>query len=140
MNKWLARLEALEQPSFGSAAASQHCQSRQNGLLSVLAAASQPARLENAPALHPDRDLERFRARLDRLRRWGWPDDVAQVVAERLTLRDASGDDRVICAAECTHYRPGYCANHRRAGLNGAELGRDLAGLLQRCPGVEREG
>lgn len=80
------------------------------------------------PAAH------RFAARRARLIRWGWPQDEAQAMAERLARRDLSGDDRASCT-ECRAYRPGRCGNHRRAGLFGPELGRDLAALLQRCPG-----
>lgn len=43
-------------------------------------------------------------------------------------------DDRVTCQ-RCQHYRPSRCSNHRRAGLDKADLGRDLATLPQRCPG-----
>ena len=62
--------------------------------------------------------------------------DEAEDLGERLTLRDRQHDDRVMCC-ECQHYRPGRCGNHRRAGLQEVEVGRDLATLLQRCPGFE---
>lgn len=80
------------------------------------------------PAAH------RFAARRARLIRWGWSQDEAQAMAERLARRDLSGDDMESCT-ECAHYRPGRCGNHRRAGLFSPEVGRDLAALLQRCPG-----
>ena len=60
-------------------------------------------------------------------------------VMNRLVTRDREHDERVSCT-DCRHYRPGRCGNHRRAGLHGAEVGRDLAGLLQRCPGFETVG
>jgi hypothetical protein len=66
--------------------------------------------------------------------RWGWAEPEAEALAGRLVLRDRERDPRVACA-DCTHYRPGRCSNHRRAGLASAEVGRDLAGRLQRCPG-----
>lgn len=74
-----------------------------------------------------------------RLMRWGWPESEAEALAERLAKRDREGDDRVSCA-DCWHYRPGQCANHRRAGLQGAVVGRDLAAMLQRCTGFQAEG
>lgn len=83
-----------------------------------------------------DADIARFTARVHRLLRWGWPESEAEALAERLTQRERNGaDDRVSCAGECAHYRPGRCRNHRPAGLQSADVGRDLAGLLQRCPG-----
>jgi hypothetical protein len=81
-----------------------------------------------------DADIARFLARRHRLMRWGWAEPEAEALAERLVLRDRERDPRVACA-DCTHYRPGRCSNHRRAGLLSAEVGRDLAGRLQRCPG-----
>lgn len=67
-----------------------------------------------------------------RLARWGWPPDEIEALAGRLARRDAD-DDRRLCA-ECRHYLPGRCGNHRLAGLQ-AEVGRDLAATPQRCPG-----
>ena len=55
-------------------------------------------------------------------------------LSERLTLRDREQDDRTLCL-ECTHYRPGRCGNHVRAGLGGHALPRDMATQLQHCPG-----
>jgi hypothetical protein len=81
-----------------------------------------------------DADIARFTARRDRLIRWGYSTTDAEALAERLTRRDRSGDDRRLCL-ECSNHRPGRCANHRAARLHSPELGRDLAELLQRCPG-----
>lgn len=78
----------------------------------------------------------RFAARRARLIRWGWPQDEAQAMAQRLARRDLAGDDLASCT-ECASYRPGRCGNHRRAGLFGPEVGRDLAAMLQRCPGFK---
>ena len=83
-----------------------------------------------------DADIASFTARRDRMTRLGWPATDAEAMAERLTRRDRSGDDRVSWT-DCRHYRPGRCGNHRRAGLNVADVGRDLAALLQRCPGFQ---
>ena len=83
-----------------------------------------------------DEDLARFVARRTRLMRWGWAEADAERLAERLVMRDRDGDPRVSCT-ECHHHRPGSCGNHRAAGLQSPELGRDLAGTLQSCPGFE---
>lgn len=80
-----------------------------------------------------DDDIARFLDRLSRLLRWGWSEPDAETVAERLTLRDRRGDDRVSCS-ECQHYRPGRCGSYRRAGLQSPDVGRHLAAMLQRCP------
>lgn len=69
-----------------------------------------------------------------RLLRWGWPDQDAHATAHRLTLRDRTDDNRVACA-ECGHYRPHRCGNHRDAGLQADAIGRELAALLQHCRG-----
>ncbi len=82
-----------------------------------------------------DAEIGRFIARRDRLLRWGWAESEAEATAERLTRRDIEGnDDRVSCA-DCMHHKPGRCANHRAAHLAGPEVGRQLASMLQRCPG-----
>jgi hypothetical protein len=82
-----------------------------------------------------DGNRGRFNGRRTCLMRWGWPEVDAETLAERLVMRDrAAEDDRVSCT-ECHHHRPGRCGNHRAAGLHSPEVGRDLAGMLQRCPG-----
>lgn len=90
-----------------------------------------------------DAAIARFLVRRDRLLRWGWPEPEAEALADRLTRRDAAAsrgdtDDRVSCV-DCANHRPGRCAEHRRAGLSSPEVGRDFAGLLQRCPGFQPE-
>ncbi len=81
-----------------------------------------------------DADIARFLARRTRLMRWGWAEVEAEVLAKRLVKRDREGNDRVSCA-ECRHFKPGRCGNYRDAGLQAPDVGRDLAGTLQRCPG-----
>ena len=110
-------------------------------LLVLLAGTATPA--TNTPAFDPlalvawtDADIARFTARLDRLTRWGWLTADAEAMAERLTLRDRAGDDRVSCT-DCRHFRPGRCGNHRAARLTSNEVGRDLATLLQHCQGFK---
>jgi TubC N-terminal docking domain len=93
------------------------------------------ALLQPAPGW-TEADCQRFTARRDRLLRWGWPAPAAESLAERLTLRDREGDDRKSCA-ECAAYRPGRCGKHRNARLGTSDVGRDLATLLQRCPGFK---
>lgn len=75
-----------------------------------------------------------FVARVALFMRRGLEASDADDLAERLHLRDATGDDRRLCL-ECRHYRPGKCVNHRRAGLASADVGHDLVALAQRCPG-----
>jgi hypothetical protein len=83
-------------------------------------------------------EIAAFTARRNRLMRWGWAEPQADAVAERLTLRDRDGDDRITCT-ECSAYRPGRCGNHRRTGLGTADVGRDLATMSQRCLGSNHE-
>lgn len=82
-----------------------------------------------------DADIERFQSRRDRLMRWGWAEPEAETVAERLVKRDREQDDDRVSCADCRHYRPGRCGNHRHAGLHSPDVGRPLVALLQRCPG-----
>ena len=84
-----------------------------------------------------DGDIARFISRRARLLRWGWGEPNAEALADRLTRRDRAADDDRVSCTDCRHYRPGRCGNHRRAGLNVADVGRDLAGLLQRCSGFD---
>lgn len=70
-----------------------------------------------------------------RLLRWRWPPDEALATAERIARR-RSPPDMASCV-ECTHLRPGRCANWKRAGLLCADIGRELAVLEQRCSGFE---
>lgn len=97
--------------------------------------------LAQADAAHAetwdDAAIARFQARLQRLARLDFAAADAEDLAERLHLRDVEGDDRTLCV-ECSHYRPGRCGNHRGAGLQASDVGRDLAGMLQRCPGHQR--
>lgn len=85
-----------------------------------------------------DAEIARFQARAAALRRRGIDEDDADDLAERLTLRDRQQDERVLCA-ECSHYRPGRCGNHKAAGLASFEVGSDLSTMLQRCPGFQVE-
>ena len=79
-------------------------------------------------------EIDRFRCRVVSFIRRGITDSQAELVADRLVIRDREQDDRRTCL-ECNTYRPGRCGNPRAAGLNGHAVGADLATLLQRCPG-----
>ena len=149
MGKWAARLaEKTTAPPYGGTD-----KTARRGLVSVLAvtpeggacdfqAAPTPASvaarrvnaLDLAAVAWTDGDIDRFLNRRARLLRWGWPESEAENLAERLVNGDRDNDDRVSCI-DCQHYRPGRCGNHRRAGLYDADVGRDLAGMMQRCPG-----
>ena len=102
-------------------------------------AQERPYRLsrEQADAAHAkpwdEAAIARFQARQAQIMRLGYGQRDADDLAARLHLRDAEGDDRAMCL-ECQHYRPGRCGNHARAGLHSADVGRDLAAMLQRCP------
>ena len=101
-----------------------------------------------APLTDPDRwcwphsdamngaELEQFAKRAQQFTRRGITAEAAETMADRLVIRDREQDDRRTCL-ECTTYRPGRCGNHRRAGLQAPDVGRDLATLLQRCLGFQ---
>ena len=95
-----------------------------------------PEAVDLAAVAWTDADLGRFIDRRARLIRWGWAEPEAEKLAERLVKRDRDLDDRVSCT-DCQHYRPGRCDNHGQAGLNTSDVGRDLAAMLQRCPGFQ---
>lgn len=61
---------------------------------------------------------------------------AVQPTSQLAVLASEGMDDRRRCR-ECRHYRQGRCGNHRFAGLDSAEVGRDFAGVLQRCAGFE---
>ncbi len=109
-------------------------------LLALLRSGSDAAPCDTAAVGWTDADIARFIDRRGRLLRWGWPEAEAEKLADRLVQRDREHDERVSCT-DCQHFRPGRCGDHRRAGLTAPDVGRDLASLLQRCPGFcNREG
>jgi hypothetical protein len=81
-------------------------------------------------------ELEQFAKRAQQFTRRGITAEAAETMADRLVIRDREQDDRRTCL-ECNAFRPGRCGNHRRAGLQAPDVGRDLATLLQRCPGFQ---
>ena len=103
-------------------------------------AAARPYRLtsEQGDRCHAggwgDAEMATFTARHALMLRARQGNTDAEDLAVLLTLRDRDADDRHLCI-ECSHYRPGRCGNQKAAGLHSPEVGRDLAALLQRCPG-----
>ena len=81
-------------------------------------------------------ELKQLANRVQQFTRRGISAEAAEAMADRLVIRDREQDDRRTCL-ECTTYRPGRCGNHRRAGLQAPDVARDLATLLQRCPGFQ---
>lgn len=79
-------------------------------------------------------ELQTFAARERLFIRRGADEAVAENLADRLVIRDRQRDHRRTCL-ECQHYRHGRCGNRQRAGLQSAEIGRDLGSLLQHCHG-----
>jgi len=75
----------------------------------------------HAPAWS-ESEIRVFSERRDRLLRWGYSEQRAESLAERLTLRDREHDDRGTCA-ECQHGRAKRCPD-------GGPLPADL---LNRC-------
>ena len=154
MGKWAARLaEKVAVPHHVGTD-----ETAKRGLVSVLAVSTKGGAFEirAAPMLEgkavdklqavdlsavawTEADIARFLDRRSRLLRWGWPESEAENLAERLVKSDRDNDDRVSCI-DCKHYRPGRCGNHRRAGLHAPDVGRDLATMLQRCPGYVISG
>lgn len=128
MSRWLARLAALGDEIGGLPQEASTDGTDKRELLSVLAVSPDADAHEMRAVL-----ADRASARLARLLRWSWPEAEARDAADRLARQDAD-DDRVTCA-DCLHYRPGHCNNHRLAGLNGTSMCREWAGQLQRCRG-----
>ena len=91
-----------------------------------------PGTLDLAAVAWTDADIVRFQSRRARLVRWGWSEDEAEKLAERLVRRDREGDGRRLCV-ECVHLRAGRCRQAERAGIGGPEVGA-MALVLQNCP------
>lgn len=101
---------------------------------------ARPKSLDLAAVAWTDADISAFLDRRARLMRWGWSEDEAEKLADRLVRRDREGDDDRVSCADCKHYRPGRCGNHKVAGIEAPNVSRDLASLLQRCPGFGSNG
>lgn len=101
-----------------------------------------PAEINLAmPRVWGDREIARFTYRSGLFQRRGMSLDRAEHLADRLALRDMTGDDRRMCV-ECAHLQ----ADHERFGRGcfaakqgwlGAGIPKSLNPLpdtLQRCP------
>ena len=144
MGKWIERLQSkTAHPLAGGT--DETPKTPLVGVLSVMAVTPQGGCANSSPTdsgpdlsavAWTDEDIARFLARRARLLRWGWCEAEAEKLADRLARRDREQDERVSCT-DCRRYRPRRCGNHRQAGLTTPDLGRDLAVLLQRCPGFD---
>lgn len=78
-----------------------------------------------------DTELDTMEARLMIFKRRGMDDTKADQLADKLLQADREQSGQVTCHL-CQHFNPSRktCNNFRTA-----RLGRDLAELLQRCPG-----
>lgn len=108
------------------------------------------------PAPHPDlwcwphssamntQEIATFIVRLEQFSHKGVSLAEAELLAERLVLRDRDEDDRQLCL-ECQHLQGDVgrwrCANAQRAGMAvgtaNAPLPAGLTQQLQRCPGLK---
>jgi len=84
-------------------------------------------------------EIEKFTARLERFNYFGIYGGVAEILADRLVVRDREDDDRSLCL-ECAHLRRVLsCVNSRNAGISiqhsDSKLPSDFVIQLQRCPG-----
>jgi hypothetical protein len=117
--------------------------------VATVAVANHPKPPANNPtpttttAMNP-RDRDTHTARLARFTDKGVIHDDAQLLADKLLIRDRDSDDRRLCL-ECTHLT-GYghsswrCSNWQRAGVairaRDNQLPVDLVLQLQRCDGL----
>lgn len=88
-------------------------------------------------------EIDTFIVRVEQFSRKGVSLAEAELLAERLVLRDRDEDDRQLCL-ECPHLQGDVgrwrCANAQRAGMAvgtaNAPLPAGLTQQLQRCPGL----
>ena len=89
-------------------------------------------------------EIDTFIVRLEQFTRQGVSLPNAELLAERLVLRDRNEDDRQLCL-ECQYLQGDVgrwrCANAQRAGMAvgtaNAPLPAGLTQQLQRCPGLK---
>jgi len=110
------------------------------------------AALTAGESLNPDRfcwphsiamntaEIETIIERIEAFTRHGLDEADAEVLADRLTTRDRTQDDRRMCL-ECSNLRRGAglwrCIQWERAGLAVADVPGSLVNLLQRCEGFK---
>ena len=85
-------------------------------------------------------EIDRFTGRLALFTAKGLTLNDAEVLADKLLIRDRDGDDRRVCL-ECTHLS-GWNGRQRCRGLQYAGMGGPLASagqvaMLQRCNGFK---
>lgn len=80
-------------------------------------------------------EIYRFLARRAGFCNNGLELDAADVLADKLVIRDREKDDRVVCY-ECVHLRGITCKNSHTADVP-QELPKDFLVLMQRCPGFK---
>lgn len=86
-------------------------------------------------------EIDRLISRAAQFTNRGLAADDAETMADKLVFRDRDGDDRRVCL-ECAHLQGlarWRCGNAERAGV-GVDLPRELAVMLQRCPGFTAGG
>ena len=89
-------------------------------------------------------EIDTFIVRLEQFTRQGVSLPNAELLAERLVLRDRDEDDRQLCL-ECQYLQGDvgrwHCTNAQRAGMAvgtaNAPLPTGLTQQLQRCPGLK---
>lgn len=82
-----------------------------------------------------DTEFRRFAFRVGLFGRRGWTTVEAEVLADRLALRDQDGDDRRVCL-ECSHLQqPGTCFAAQQGWLlpHTSRRTTPVRDLLQRC-------
>jgi hypothetical protein len=127
---WLARLKNLE---CIPAPTLQKLRNREQGV-SVVFVGACPEPIQNSMP-----ESEVMTARLALFTDRGLSMKEAEVMAERLTLRDLEPDDRRLCL-ECQQLSGGEsdwrCSQWRKTGSNSPELPSDLVTtVLHRCAG-----
>ena len=105
-------------------------------VLALDAEAQREAFEERAAIMEFDGGLTRADAEAAAFALHPWTDTGVAEISER---RDREQDARVSCT-DRRHYRLGRCANHRHAGLQSADVRRDLPALLHHCPGYAMAG
>ena len=154
---WLARLKSPQSPRSDAREPREPTQGDpQGGFLGLLAPVLSECKkyradptAANDPAPTPitvmnPRERDTTTARLARFSDKGMTHDDAQLLADKLLIRDRESDDRRLCL-ECTHLT-GYgrtswrCSNWQRAGVairaRDNQLPVDLVLQLQRCDGL----
>ncbi len=79
-------------------------------------------------------EIDTFTARLACFTDRGLSLSDAEVLADKLVLRDRDGDERRLCL-ECENLSRRRCSQWQQAGIGGPEVSVDLVGVLQRCAG-----